>query len=73
MENIITIENIEKRYEDKILFEHYDLSIQRNERVAIVGKSGSGKTTLLNILGLIDLSFSGQYYYEGKLISKKKF
>lgn len=42
-----------------------DLTVDRGEHVAILGRSGSGKTTLLNLLGLIDRPTSGQLLFEG--------
>jgi len=36
-----------------------DLTIEREEFVAIWGPSGSGKTTLLNLVGAIDETSSG--------------
>jgi ABC-type lipoprotein export system ATPase subunit len=42
-----------------------DLSMQRGEFVAIVGKSGSGKSTLLNMITGIDHLTSGQVVVNG--------
>lgn len=46
------------------------LEIKKGEFVAIMGPSGCGKSTLLNILGTLDSSTSGKYYFEGKEIDK---
>lgn len=45
-----------------------DLEIFRGEMAAIMGASGSGKSTLMNILGTLDRSTTGDYFFEDKKI-----
>ena len=46
------------------------LEIKKGEFVAIMGPSGCGKSTLLNILGTLDSSTSGKYFFDGQEIDK---
>ena len=53
---IVAIKNVSFKYAamDKTMFESFNLSIQRGDRIAVIGKSGCGKTTLLRLItGLI--------------------
>ena len=47
-----------------------DLSIKKNEFVALMGQSGSGKSTLMNILGCLDTPSRGSYKLANKNVSK---
>ena len=49
--NILTIENLSFGYnKDKLIYENFSLSIQKNQIIAIVGQSGSGKSTLFELI-----------------------
>ena len=46
----VTLENVAKGYDGKLLFDRLSLQIEAGERVAIIGPNGIGKTTLLRCL-----------------------
>ena len=46
-----------------------DLSISKNEYVALMGPSGSGKSTLMNLIGCLDSPSSGDYFLNGVNVS----
>jgi putative ABC transport system ATP-binding protein len=46
-----------------------DLTIRRNEFVAIMGPSGSGKSTLMNMIGCLDSPTEGEYWLNGHRVS----
>jgi putative ABC transport system ATP-binding protein len=70
MSALIVLENIRKSYRlggvDIHALDGVDLSIHKNEFVALMGPSGSGKSTLMNVLGCLDSPSSGKYALNGK-------
>ena len=64
---LIEIKNLTKTYsmgENEVTaLKDIDLSINKNEYLAIMGPSGSGKSTLMNILGCLDTPTSGIYNF----------
>ena len=52
--NYIQAENISKSYGDLFLFENLSLSIDKNQKVALIAKNGTGKSTLMRILAKVE-------------------
>ena len=76
MGNILKSENLTKYYgknENLVkAIDNVNISIEKGEFVAIVGKSGSGKSTLLHMLGGLDNPTSGDVIIDGQNIGKMK-
>jgi putative ABC transport system ATP-binding protein len=47
-----------------------DITIRKNEFVAIMGPSGSGKSTLMNMIGCLDSPTGGEYWLNGHRVSE---
>ena len=68
MADILTLQNIDKTYGDKIrtqvLFD-INLAFETQSFNSIIGESGSGKSTLMNIMGTLDQPTSGTVTIDG--------
>ncbi len=49
-----------------------DVSVKKNEYLAMMGPSGSGKSTLMNLLGCLDTPTAGAYNLNGTDVSSLK-
>ncbi len=63
---MIELRNLEKFYETgagkTFVLRRINMDVREGEFVSIMGPSGSGKTTLLSVLGLLDSSWTGEYF-----------
>jgi ABC-type multidrug transport system fused ATPase/permease subunit len=66
----IRIENVSFSYGDRPILANINLTIIKNQSLAIVGESGSGKTTLVNLIcGLLPVS-QGEIIIDGKSLKR---
>lgn len=74
MEEIIRLEGITRDFplgnQTVKVLKGIDLSIRKNEYVALMGPSGSGKSTLMNLLGCLDTPTAGSYWLNGQDVSR---
>lgn len=74
MSKVIEISDVVKNYQIGTIIvralRSVNLTIEKNEYVAIMGPSGSGKSTLMNILGCLDTLTKGHYVLNGTDVSQ---
>ena len=70
MSPVIELHDVRKTYPGPVEVLHgIDLTVERDEQVAILGPSGSGKSTLLNLIGILDRPTSGTLVVGGQDIA----
>ncbi len=69
MEEILSVQNLCKKYDELVVLDGIDLSIKKGEVVVIVGPSGCGKSTFFRCLnGLEDIQ-DGKVIHDGEVIN----
>lgn len=67
---LIQLKNITKEYNNSGIvtrvLNNVNLEVGEGEFLAIMGPSGSGKSTLMHIIGFLDRSTNGTYFFENK-------
>ena len=63
---MLELKNISKKFKDRQILENFNLIVEENKILAIVGPSGGGKTTLLRMLAGLEKIDSGEIVYNGE-------
>ena len=50
---VMSLENIHKAYDDKVVYDGMSFQLRRGERVALAGPNGAGKSTLLRLVASV--------------------
>lgn len=69
---MIEVKNLDKYFGDLHILKGINETIEKGEKVVIIGPSGSGKSTFLRCLNLLEKPTSGEIYFEGTDITKIK-
>lgn len=65
--DVLTVENLTKGFDETVLFDNICFQIKRGERVALIGSNGTGKTTILKLINGIIPADSGSIYLGAKV------
>ena len=58
--DVVIINNLNKNFESKNIFENANMQIHYGEKIALIGKNGTGKSTLLKIIMNEDYEYTGE-------------
>ncbi len=57
--DVLIVEDLNKGYDQQVIFDDFSFHINRGERLAVTGKNGAGKSTLLRMLCGEDTTYEG--------------
>ena len=67
----IKIDHLTKRFNEKVLFDNFSLTIEHGSICCLTGESGCGKTTLLNIIAFQE-PYEGTILYDNKPVQSSR-
>ncbi len=70
MRMLLSLENITKSFDDKVVLQNISLRLSEGEIVVLLGPSGCGKTTLLRIIAGLEQPDEGAVWLEGRDLSQ---
>ncbi len=72
MHDVLSVENLSKKYRNTMAVDGISFTIKRNEIVGLLGPNGAGKTTTINmVLGVLEPT-SGSIYIEGINVARQR-
>lgn len=68
---MISVKNLHKKFGDNEVLRGIDYTIEKGEKIVVLGPSGSGKSTFLRCLNLLETPTSGQIFLGSEEITAK--
>lgn len=68
---MIVTKNLKKAFGNQMVLNGIDETIEKGEKVVVIGPSGSGKSTFLRCLNLLEIPTEGEIWFEGNNITDK--
>src|SRR5947207_11040395 len=72
MPNVLSVENLSKKYGDTIAVDGISFDVERNEIVGLLGPNGAGKTTTINMVLSVLEPTSGSIHIEGIDVARQR-
>lgn len=69
---MIVVENLNKSFGEHIVFNNFNLTVEKGAFITLTGASGCGKTTLLNMIGGIERVDSGKIIVDNFDVTMQK-
>ena len=69
----VTVRGLTKRFDDRVIYQNFDLDLPRGKFISIFGPNGCGKSTLMNMIAGLIPPDEGQILFDGQTISEIRF
>lgn len=69
---MIDVKNLQKAFHTNLVLKGITETIEKGEKVVVIGPSGSGKSTFLRCLNLLEVPTGGEIWFEGVNITDRK-
>lgn len=70
--SMIEVKNLKKSFGDHVVLKDITESIEKGEKIVVIGPSGSGKSTFLRCINRLEEPTDGHIYIDGEDICDKK-
>lgn len=65
---MVSAEKLSIRYDNKEIFSPVSFTIERKDRLAIIGDNGSGKSSILKLINGLNIPYTGDTYIGSRLV-----
>ena len=66
--NILSVENISKRFGERLIYENLSFGLNEGQKVALIAKNGAGKSTLLKAIAGIEPPDEGKIIFRNDVV-----